>query len=158
MKAAAALLLVLTLLVAGVPYLNNCQHEGKMLTLANGTQAPMKCYWTAQAELALALPLLGLSFAFAFSRRKETRRLLGALGVLLGLGVIALPTSLIGTCSMDQASCNLVMKPALILLGTLVAGASALGALVSEARPEAVAQPQAAPQPQAGAPTRPAEL
>lgn len=123
-KAIAALLVVCALLVAGIPHFNNCQHQGKALALANGAQAPMKCYWTARGEIALALPLLGVGMALAASRRREAQRALAAVGALLGLAVIALPTLLIGTCAMAGAACNLVMKPSLILFGGLVAAAS----------------------------------
>ncbi|HOG46541.1 MAG TPA: DUF4418 family protein [Anaerolineae bacterium] len=135
MKLIAALLLASALLVAGIPYLSNCQHDGKMLALANGSQAPMRCYWTARGEVALAVPLAGLALALGVSRRKETRRLLALPGALLGLGVAALPTYLIGTCTMAEASCNLVMKPALALLGIVVAASSLAAGAIPEAAP-----------------------
>lgn len=45
---------------------------------------------------------------------------------------IALPTALIGVCMHPDASCNLVMKPALIFMGVLTLG---LG-VVSMAMPQ----------------------
>ncbi len=120
MRMLAVLVVLLAVLIGVVPYFNNCYHEGKLLALANGKQVPMKCHWTAQGEIVLAIPLLGVGILLAFSRCKETQRALAIAGALLGAGVILLPTALIGVCGMAGASCNLVMKPATILGGILV--------------------------------------
>ncbi|HOG45344.1 MAG TPA: DUF4418 family protein [Anaerolineae bacterium] len=100
----------------------------------------MKCFWTARGKVALAAPLLGLALALSLSRRREAQRALALVGAALGLAIIALPTLLIGTCSMATASCNLVMKPSLILLGGLVTATSvAVLALVRAEAPQAAA-------------------
>ncbi len=136
MKAIAIVIAILAILIAVVPYTNNCSYQGSMLALANGKQVPMKCYWAAQSEIAMAVPLLGLAIALAFSRRKETRRALVALGVLLAVSVILLPTCLIGVCAHPQAACNLVAKPALIFMGLLVIAVNLVGLAISERKPE----------------------
>jgi hypothetical protein len=43
---------------------------------------------------------------------------------------IALPTVLIGVCMHPDASCNLVMKPALIFMGVLTLGLGAASAVM----------------------------
>ena len=136
MKVLGILIMVLAALIAVVPIFYNCQHDGKSLSLANGRQVPMKCFRAAMAAIAMALPILGVGTLQAFSRQQETRRSLSALGVLLGVSVILLPTALIGVCMHPDASCNLVMKPALIFMGILVIGLS----LASLAIPERQAQ------------------
>ncbi len=126
-------IIVMALAVATLPQFYNCAHDGKFLTLANGMQAPMKCLWTAQAELAVGLPLAALGAMMAFSRRKEVTRSLAVMGAILGAFVVLLPTGLIGVCTSMAGSCNLVMRPSMMLLGTLVVAAS-LGALATSLR------------------------
>lgn len=139
MRALGFLVMALAVLIAVVAVLYNCQHDGKALTLANGMKVPMKCYWTAMASIAAALPLFGLGALHAFSRRKETRQSLGVLGALLGVSVIALPTALIGVCMHPDAFCNLVMKPALILMGILVIALGGVSLALSRRQVEQLA-------------------
>ncbi len=124
MKAFGVTVIVLALLVAIVPHFFNCEHDGKSLTLNDGRQVPMKCYWTARAEMGLALPLLGTGFVMAANRRRDAIRTLGPLGTLLGIVVMLLPTYLIGVCTSMAGSCNLVMRPAMLLVGTLLVAVS----------------------------------
>ena len=127
MKVLGILIMVLAVLIAVVPQFFNCEHDGKSITLANGRQIPMKCFWTAMAAIGVALPLFGVGALQIFSRQRETRRFLSTLGAILGVSVILLPTVLIGVCAHPDASCNLVMRPALIFMGVLVTGLSLAG-------------------------------
>ena len=136
MKIPAVLIVILAILVGTLPYFFNCQYDGKALTLENGRQVPMKCYWTAQASLAVAVPLLAVGLLIAFSRQKETLRALALVGAILGIVVILLPTRFIGVCQHPGASCNLVMKPALVFAGTLVIGVSLVSLVISHRRVE----------------------
>jgi hypothetical protein len=135
----AILIVILAILIGVVPFFFNCEHDGKALTLADGRQVPMKCYWTARASLVVAILVLALGLLLAFSRQQETRRALALLGAIAGVLVILLPTWLIGVCQHPGASCNLVMKPALILMGILVIVASVAGLVLSSRRPEPTA-------------------
>jgi len=119
MKIIGFLIMALAVLIAVVPIFYNCQHDGKALTLVNGMKVPMKCFWTAMAAIATAVPLFLIGLLQTVSRQKETRRALGAVGGVLGIMAIALPTVLIGVCIHPDASCNLVMKPALIFMGVV---------------------------------------
>jgi hypothetical protein len=120
----ATSIVILAILIGVLPQFFNCQYDGKALTLADGRQVPMKCYWTARASLLVAIPLLAVGLLLAVGRQRETRRVLALLGGVDGILVILLPTWLIGVCQHPGASCNLVMKPALILMGILVIVAS----------------------------------
>ena len=130
MRILGALIMVLAVLIAVVPLFYNCQHDGKSITLANGMKAPMRCFWTAMAAIATAAPLFGIGFLQAFSRQRETQRSLGIIGGLLGAMAIALPTVLIGVCAHPDASCNAVMRPALIFMGALVIALSLTSAMM----------------------------
>jgi len=131
-KIIGILIMALAVLIAVVPIFYNCQHDGKALTLANGMKVPMKCFWTAMAAIATAAPLFGIGLLQMFSRQKETRRALGALGGVLGIMAIALPTALIGVCMHPDASCNLVMRPALIFMGILTLGLGVMSMMMPQ--------------------------
>jgi hypothetical protein len=127
MKLAAGLMILLALVIGIVPQFSDCESQGRALTLADGRQIPMKCHWTAQAEVGLAVPLLATGLLMTTSRRKETLRNLSFLGIILGAFVIMLPTVLIGVCGNPDMICNSIMKPFLILSGSLVTGLSLFG-------------------------------
>jgi len=109
-----------------VPQFTDCQSQGKAIELANGKSIPMKCHWTARAEIAVAVPLLLCGVGMLMSRRKETWRQQAVLMMALGVFVVLLPTGLIGVCMKADMVCHALMKPGLTLAGVLVV---ALGAV-----------------------------
>lgn len=129
LKVLGTVLVVLALAIAIVPQFTDCYSQGHLVTLANGTTQPMKCHWTARAEIGVGLPLLGVGAVLAASRRKGTAISISILGVVLGAVAIALPAGLIGTCAAATHICNTAMKPALTILGSLTIAGS-LGAMV----------------------------
>ena len=139
MKLSAVLLITLAILIAVVPPLTECAREGKLLATADGRQVPMKCHWTAVASIAMAIPLLVVGIMQWFNKRKESQRSLSILGAVMGVIVILLPTALIGVCTHPDATCNLIMRPALIFMGTLVVGINLFNLIVVERRPEQIA-------------------
>jgi hypothetical protein len=138
-KIVAAIIVVLALVIGIVPQFTDCQSQGRALTLQNGKTVPMKCHWTAIAEIGMAVPLLGLGAVTAVSKRKESRRIIAGLGTLLGLFVILLPTQLIGVCASADMLCNSVMKPTLIFSGILIIAISLVTLVISERQPEQIA-------------------
>ena len=109
------------------------------MALANGQSAPMRCHWTALASIATAIPLFVVGGMQWFSKRKENRRSLSLLGAVLGAIVIALPTALIGVCAHPDATCNLIMRPALIFMCALAIGVNLVSLVATERRPEQLA-------------------
>jgi hypothetical protein len=141
MKVIASILILVALVVGIAPQFTDCAAQGRPpLELANGKTVPMKCAWTAQAEIAVAAPL-GLTGLMLFlSKRKESRRVLAVLGIALGVFAVLLPTALIGVCASPDMICNSVMKPTLILSGTVAAAASLVALVLSWGKePQAVA-------------------
>jgi hypothetical protein len=123
-------LIVLALGIGIVPHFTDCLSQGAVTTLANGKTQPMKCHWSAQAEIAVALPLVGVGAMLTTSKRKGTIMSLSVIGVILGAVAIALPDTLIGTCATPTHICNTAMKPTLNILGSL-AIAGSLGMLLT---------------------------
>jgi hypothetical protein len=123
LKVLGVALVVVALLAAVIPFLNNCTAEGLYITTKDGRQIDMKCFWTARASIGVAVPLAAVGIMLALSRRAESRRFLGVIGVLLSAILIGLPTVLIGVCKMDKTCLN-VMKPSLIILGVIGIGLS----------------------------------
>jgi hypothetical protein len=120
MKIIAVLIIITGLLIGTIPLFTDCESQGRAIKLPDGRLIAMKCHWTGRAELALALPIVAVGGLLAFGRRRELRRNLGILGMILGAAVILVPVALIGVCASSDMLCNSVMQPALILLGTLI--------------------------------------
>jgi hypothetical protein len=118
------LIVALALVIGIVPLFTDCLAHGKTLTTADGRSVPMKCHWTALAEIGLAVPLALAGVFNITSKRKETLQTLNVMGLALGVLVILFPTVLIGVCANPDMPCNLVEKPVLILSGVLVMAAS----------------------------------
>lgn len=110
----------LALVIGILPQFTECS---ALMKLANGMTAPMRCHWTAIAELAMSIPLAALGGMFFFGKRKETRMSLSILGGILGVFVVLFPTTLIGVCASNMMACRNLMLPALVISGSLVVAA-----------------------------------
>jgi hypothetical protein len=145
MKVIGILLVILALVVGVVPQFTDCQSQGRALTLENGKTVAMKCHWTGEAELALAIPMLAVGIMMIFyAKRKDAIRVLAILGIVMGILVILIPTVLIGVCALPDMLCNSLMKPILILSGILITVLSgvALARTFGEKTPQSEASEQ----------------
>ena len=129
MKGIAAVLIVLALIVGIVPQFTDCLAQGQSIDLPGGNSFPMKCHWTRQAEIAVALPLLAVGLLILFTHNRGTLRVLAALASVLGISVILIPAYLIGVCASEEMICNMLMRPTLLFAGILIV-ATGLAALV----------------------------
>jgi hypothetical protein len=136
MKLSGILIVALAISIGVVPLFYTCESAGNLLTLENGRQVPMKCTWTARAAALTGGPLLVAGLMMGFSRKREALRSSTIMAAVLGIGAILLPTVLIGVCQHPGAPCNMVLKPALILMGSLTAGISLVSLVISERRTE----------------------
>ncbi|RPI30682.1 MAG: DUF4418 family protein [Chloroflexota bacterium] len=130
-KLMGVLLVVLALVVGIVPLFTDCLSQGRALTTTDGKTVPMKCHWTAIAEIGAAIPLGLVGIFNITSKRKETFSTLSLLGMGLGALIIAFPTVLIGVCANPSMICNMIMKPTLIAAGTLAIAASLVVFVIS---------------------------
>jgi vacuolar-type H+-ATPase subunit I/STV1 len=89
------------------------------MQLPSGKNIPMKCLWTARAEIGLGILLLAVGVLLFISRKLETIRSLSILALILGILIILLPTVLIGVCGNPEMPCAAVMKPTLLLIGII---------------------------------------
>lgn len=121
-KITGALIIVLALAIGIVPLFTDCLSQGLQLTTSAGMKVPMKCHWTAIAEIGVAIPLALIGIMSFISKHKETLRAINTVGAAMGALAILFPTALIGVCSNPAHLCNMVERPALILGGTLVLG------------------------------------
>ena len=124
MKVIAAILIILALIVGIVPQFTDCLAQGREIEMPNGKTIPMKCHWTRQAEVAVALPLLVVGVLMLFSHRRSAQRILAAVALILGISAILVPAYLIGTCASAEMICNLLMKPILLFAGIVVVATS----------------------------------
>jgi hypothetical protein len=131
MKIIGAVLILLSLVVAIAPIFTDCQSQGRAIVLENGKTIPMKCHWSGVAELVVAIPLLVLGILFLVNNNKLVIRSLSILGIVLGILIFLIPTTLIGVCASVEMLCNSVMRPILILCGILVVVASSVGLWLS---------------------------
>ena len=123
-KIIGVLFIALALVIGIVPVLTDCLAAGRSLTTTNGMSVPMKCHWTALAEIGAAVPLALVGIFSMTSKRKETFRALSGFGGALGALVVLFPTVLIGVCANPAMPCNMIEKPALILSGIIALAAS----------------------------------
>lgn len=108
-------LLLLSLLVAVAPYsfAKVCEIGAKV----------MKCHWTARIELFLGLSIALLS-ALKLVNPNTNFQLGLNLGIAVnGLGVILVPTVLIGVCGMSKMHCHSVTRPVLLIFGIIILAA-----------------------------------
>jgi hypothetical protein len=137
-------MIVCALALAIAPAFTDCESAGKMLTTADSRSVSMKCHWAGVAEVAAAIPL-GIAGIYAIrSRRKETTRFAGVIGVAAGATAILLPIRLIGVCANPMMICNVLMRPILLATGIVAIVASAALFFVAQDQEPAAAPAAAA--------------
>lgn len=119
MKIIAIVLIVAGVVTIFVPSFYTCAAHGKSIQLPGGKSIPMKCLWTARAEIGMGVLLLAVGIFLFISRKLESRRFLSVLVLILGIFVLLLPTTLIGVCINPDMPCVVLMKPILLLIGVV---------------------------------------
>lgn len=127
MKIIAIVLMVSGLITIFLPSFYTCAAHGKAIQLPGGRSIPMKCLWTARAEIAMGVLLLTVGAFLFISRTLESRRFLSVLVLILGIFVLLLPTTLIGVCINPDMPCVVIMKPTLLLIGFVTGALGIVG-------------------------------
>ncbi|MGN0728377.1 DUF4418 family protein [Treponema sp.] len=112
----AAVTAVLGILVAVAPqtFASVCKVTGK----------PMKCFWTARAEIFLGISIAvfaALQILFALKNLNTQANIALNLAIAVNaIGVILVPSALIGVCAKPMMHCHSVTKPFLIVAAILI--------------------------------------
>ena len=109
-----------------------------LLELVNGKQVPMRCHWTARAEMIFGALIVVVGLMIAFLKKPGERQRLYHQVALLGLVTILTPLFILPTCMNPDMSCNVGTKPALVILGGLVLIAGLLGSRAPKTPPETI--------------------
>jgi hypothetical protein len=117
LKNIGVLSVILGLLIIVTPIVLPVCHG--LLELASGKQVPMRCFWTARAEMVFGALLVAAGLTQMFSRTVEARRRVSHQIALLGIVTFLTPLFIIPTCANPEMSCNVATKPALLILGGL---------------------------------------
>ncbi|NIS63474.1 MAG: DUF4418 family protein [Proteobacteria bacterium] len=130
MRVVALVLFVLALFVAIYPQFYNCQSHGFAIKLPKGT-IPMRCLYTAHAQMALGIMVAIAAVGLWFLREKETRTILSILGIVGGFLILMTVTRApgigIGICVNPDMPCVVYMRPAIYTVAPLIMAASAVG-------------------------------
>ena len=97
---------------------------GKMLTLTTGKEVPMKCHWTAQAALAVAIILVAVAVVAFFAKQDQKKFFI--VTAVIGVIIFMLFTSLMGVCASPDMRCNTTALWAK-LVSAVVIGSSLVG-------------------------------
>ena len=127
MKIIGVILVILALCAIIIPQLQTCQYHGKAIRCTEPPRTiPMKCLYSARAEIPMGVILAFVGGFLFFSKQKETRMMLSILGVLSGLFIILLvagkglpPEPFIGVCKKPDMPCVTVMQPACYAIGII---------------------------------------
>lgn len=118
----AAVTVVLGILIAVAPQ--------TFASVCKVTEKSMKCFWTARAEIFLGISIavfavLQIIFALKESNIQANLALTFAI-ITNAIGVILVPSALIGVCAKPIMHCHSVTKPFLIVAAILIILAVAL--------------------------------
>jgi hypothetical protein len=102
-----------------------CEVGGMYAQLSSGKTLPMPCGWTARAEIGIGAITIFAGLLLAFAKSAETKRVLGFIGIALGIFAVLFPLYITKMCGMAEHPCNLLTKPVLVLLGVAVIVVSA---------------------------------
>ena len=136
MRILGAILIIVGLLTTLMPSYYTCAAEGKAIQLPGGKTVPMKCLWTARAEIGAGSMVMLVGVLLFVSRNLESRKLLSLCALSLGILIFLFPTTLIGVCANPEMPCASVMKPILLLTGSIAAALGMIGLIWSLTKTE----------------------
>jgi hypothetical protein len=106
-----------------------CEYFGKRVETAAGMWIPMRCYYTALAEVPAGVLIIVAGLALVTVNQAETRKVLNVIIAALGINALALPYW-IGVCA-SPMPCH-VSRTALTVLGLVVFAIGIAGYLVAK--------------------------
>lgn len=82
-------------------------------------EKPMKCYWSTQSLIGIAIILLGIAVVYALTKTKREKLLISAISIVTNIIAILIPSVLIGGCKMKTMACQSTTFPAVYVIGAV---------------------------------------
>lgn len=119
----AALIVILGLSAVFVPKYVFPICEADHLTSFSSYQPAMRCFWFARAEILLGLIVALAGLLLLFRPTPHTQFAIGAVLIVMGLVIILVSTNAVigSTCGHARSICQIGTKPALRIVGVIVA-------------------------------------
>jgi hypothetical protein len=92
---------------------------------------PMRCYATANAEIAVGAALVVCGALYFFSKSARRRLAASVLAIVAALFALLFPTALTGLCGDAHMACHTLTLPALIASSSLIVLFSVVGLVLS---------------------------
>jgi hypothetical protein len=121
------------------PQFFDCESQGRSIELPNGKTIPMKCHWSAIAEIGVGVPLLASGIMLLLTKQKAVKISMGILGIVFGTMAALIPTYLIGVCGIGTMICRQVMLPSILLASGLIIVASIAVIIIAATRKDSIA-------------------
>lgn len=83
-------------------------------------EKPMKCYWSTQAVMALAVILLVIAVLFFLADSSQTKIMLSVITIVTATMIILIPAKLIGGCGKMTMACRSLTFPAFYVIGGIL--------------------------------------
>ena len=100
------------LLIAGPKYL---------FKVCDATEKKMKCYWSVQAEIGVALLLVVIGILLFFTAQSKEIIVTNVFAIAVSVVGILFPAKLIGGCAKSMMSCQKTTFPSIyFILGLLI--------------------------------------
>lgn len=93
----------------------------KMLTTLSGAEIPMKCFWSARAELGIGILISVGGILTMFFTSAKARLAISLMIFFTSLLALAIPAHLIGGCKMETMACQLTTFPFIYVLSSVIA-------------------------------------
>lgn len=81
---------------------------------------PMKCFWSIQSEIGIAILLFGIAAIYTFTKTNREKIQLSLLSIVSSIVTILIPSVLIGGCSMKTMPCQSSTFPAIYVIASIV--------------------------------------
>jgi hypothetical protein len=92
---------------------------------------PMRCYATANAEIAVGAALVVFGGLYFFSKSARMRLAASVLAIVSAVFALLFPTALTGLCGDAHMACHILTLPALLASGALIVLFSVIGVVLS---------------------------
>ena len=88
------------------------------------SEKKMSCYYTARAEIGVAIFIIILGIAYILFKSEELRAGISLSIAVSSILIVLLPLKLTGLCKMSDMACRIGTLPALIVIAIIIAAVS----------------------------------